>query len=94
MNIIELSTGVKKTAVYATTAAGHKRLNVDGTFYSDKQFNKLFTIVNDGKIILPLFGLVKKMKKSPDVIAKTLMNTIFSTYDCSYSKGMLIVVIS
>lgn len=42
MKIKVKSTGEIKYAVYAATPTGNKRFNVDGKFYTDKQFNKLF----------------------------------------------------
>lgn len=93
MYIIEISTGEMKTAQYITTKSGNKRMNVEGKTYTDKQFNKLFSVITDAKITVPLFRLVKEFKKSPEQIAIILMNTIFSHYDCSYQKGMLTVII-
>ena len=47
MKIIVKATGEIKVAIYATTSAGHKRMNVDGKFYTDKQFDKLFEIIKE-----------------------------------------------
>jgi hypothetical protein len=47
--VIEKSTGEKKTALYETTPKGNKRFNVDGKFYSDKQFNQKFGIVDNNE---------------------------------------------
>lgn len=42
MKVIEIQTGLHKTAIYGINSKGNKRFNVDGKFYSDKQFDKLF----------------------------------------------------
>ena len=39
------ATGEIKTAVYAHNRLGNKLMNVDGKFYTDKQFTKLFKII-------------------------------------------------
>ena len=38
-------TGEIKTAIYAAKPNGDKRMWVDGKFYSDKQFSKLFKVI-------------------------------------------------
>lgn len=40
-------TNETKTAIYGTTPSGNKRMWVDGKFYSDKQFDKLFKIIEN-----------------------------------------------
>ncbi len=42
MKVIERTSGEKKIALYETNRLGNKQFNVDGKFYSDKQFDKLF----------------------------------------------------
>lgn len=42
MKVILRSTGEIKLATYANTKNGDKKMNVDGKFYTDKQFSKLF----------------------------------------------------
>ena len=44
VEIIEKSTNIEKVAVYAPNSRGNMRYNVDGTFYTDKQFDRLFEI--------------------------------------------------
>lgn len=39
------TTGKIITAIYTTTPGGNKRYNVNGKFYTDRQFDKLFTIL-------------------------------------------------
>ncbi len=38
-------TGEIKTAIYAPNKKGNKQYNVDGKFYADKLFDKLFKIL-------------------------------------------------
>jgi hypothetical protein len=45
MKAIEISSGREVFAVYAANRLGNMRLNVEGKFYSDKQFSKLFDLV-------------------------------------------------
>lgn len=46
--VIEKSTGKQYVAVYAQNSGGNLRMNVNGKFYSDKKFNQLFKLVNNG----------------------------------------------
>lgn len=43
--VINKTTGERTTAQYAPNSRGNLRMWVNGKFYSDKQFNKLFNIV-------------------------------------------------
>jgi hypothetical protein len=45
--VIEKTTGKQFVAVYALNSGGNLRFNVNGKFYTDKQFNKLFKIVTN-----------------------------------------------
>lgn len=45
LDVIELSTGIKKIAVYAPNRNGNKRFNVEGKFYIDAIFDSLFKLV-------------------------------------------------
>lgn len=47
MKIIVRSTQEIKDAEYGTTPAGHKRMNVDGKFYTDKKFDALFEVITE-----------------------------------------------
>lgn len=47
MKVINKQTGEQIEAVYATTPSGQKRFNVNGKFYTDKQFGKLFTTTGE-----------------------------------------------
>jgi len=39
------ATGEIKTAIYDRNRKGNMQFNVDGKFYNDKQFSKLFKVV-------------------------------------------------
>jgi hypothetical protein len=42
--VIVKATGEQKTAVYMANRQGNKQYNIDGKFYTDKAFSKLFKI--------------------------------------------------
>ena len=48
IKIIVKSTGEVKTAVYAANTKGNMRYHVDGKSLTDKQFDKLYTIIHEG----------------------------------------------
>lgn len=48
MKAIEIEvkkTGEKKLAIYAPNNKGNKQLNVDGKFYTDKDFDKKYKVI-------------------------------------------------
>ncbi len=45
VSIVVRATGQMNRAYYMANRKGNKQYNVDGKFYNDKQFNKLFKIV-------------------------------------------------
>ena len=47
MKVVVKSTGEQKTAIYAANSTGNMRMNVDGKFYTDKQFGKMFTPIDE-----------------------------------------------
>lgn len=42
-----IATNEIKIAVYAPNKKGNMQYNVEGKFYTDKQFDKLFIIINN-----------------------------------------------
>lgn len=42
--ILVKSTNEVKTAIYMPNRKGNKQFNVDGKFYNDKEFSKIFTV--------------------------------------------------
>lgn len=45
VKVIEIKSGKIKYAVYAHNSTGSLRYNIDGKFYTDKQFYKSFRII-------------------------------------------------
>jgi len=42
--VIHKATGTEYVGIYSHNSCGNLRINVDGKFYTDKQFDKTFTI--------------------------------------------------
>ncbi len=50
IEVKEKQTGIIKLAVYAPNKKGNKQYCIDGKFYNDKDFDKLFKIEKDEPI--------------------------------------------